>query len=74
MCIPLVISPCIVGFEVLTAVSRVLKVEVKVRVEVTLLITFNQSVCFGVELRLGPTSRCLLLFHNCCYVLVGRTL
>jgi hypothetical protein len=46
----------------------------KVKVKVTLRLTVSQSVCLGVEPRLGLMTRCFFLFESYCPVHVGRPL
>jgi hypothetical protein len=48
--------------------------DVKVKVKVTLRLTFSQLVCFGVEPHLGLMTRRLLLFDSYGLVSVGRPL
>jgi hypothetical protein len=44
------------------------------KVKVTLRLTVSQSICVGVEPRLGLMTRCFFLFESYCPVHVGRPL
>jgi hypothetical protein len=48
--------------------------ETTVKVKVTLRLTVSQSVCLGVEPRLGLMTRCFFLLESYCPVHVGRPL